>query len=500
MLFVFFLSQVEQLFDREKALKQALRILKGESEEDEPSGPIPHYFLIINIDGVLAFTNSEQSEIIPILGLVHSVKSSAFPEEKAILLETTYPFVIGFFHGKSKPNLDKFLQPLLSELRRLSPNNKDPIQTKGREFTVSLRCVVADTPMRTYLKKIKSHSGYWSCERCIQKGERRLTVGKKKKSIQFLELNAPPRIDIDFLSYCLSDDCIDDHLVNVLDVSPFIDLGLRWRKIYAFRCGSGFGRRISWSLVTGFVIDPMHTLTAGAFGRRLVGIASVKKEGKLKPSQLAEVDHRIRLFKSCKPSEFDRYLRSFTKCSSKYKHHELRDFKMYNHFPVFDGILQDDQLANILLLQYSVLLLGAPSPVKNENIREASVALKKYVQQLIDFSFPIRPKTHAIIHLPEDVENYECGLEVNSAYVFENFQGFFRNQILSGNLPVEQLRNRMIERFKYMMPTLTDGTIIDDLTLFNIEVARSEMLHSKKNCRRFLHRSRYKPHQKDLFS
>nr|CAH0105065.1 unnamed protein product [Daphnia galeata] len=258
---------VEQLFDREKALKQALRILKGESEEDEPSGPIPHYFLIINIDGVLAFTNSEQSEIIPILGLVHSVKSSAFSEEKAILLETTYPFVIGFFHGKSKPNLDKFLQPLLSELRRLSPNNKDPIQTKGREFTVSLRCVVADTPMRTYLKKIKSHSGYWSCERCIQKGERRLTVSKKKKSIQFLELNAPPRIDIDFLSYCLSDDSIDDHLVNVHDVSPFIDLGL--------------------PMVTGFVIDPMHTLTAGAFGRRLVGIASVKKEGKLKPSQLA---------------------------------------------------------------------------------------------------------------------------------------------------------------------------------------------------------------------
>ncbi len=41
MLLVFFLSQIEQLFDREKALKQALRILKGESEADEPSGPIP---------------------------------------------------------------------------------------------------------------------------------------------------------------------------------------------------------------------------------------------------------------------------------------------------------------------------------------------------------------------------------------------------------------------------------------------------------------------------
>jgi hypothetical protein len=56
----------------------------------------------------------------------------------------------------------------------------------------------------------------------------------------------------------------------------------------------------------------------------------------------------------------------------------------------------------------------------------------------------------------------------NSVDAFENFQGFFRNAILSGNLPVEQLRNRMIERFKYMLPTLSDGIIIEDNKLFKI--------------------------------
>jgi hypothetical protein len=226
----------------------------------------------------------------------------------------------------------------------------------------------------------------------------------------------------------------------------------------------------------------MHTLTAGAFGRRLAGIASVTREGKLKTSQLTEVDHRIALFKLCKPSEFDRYLRSLSNCFSKYKHHELRDFMMYNLYPVFDGILQDDHLCNVLLLQYSVLLLGGffPSPVEEDDIRGATAALKTYVQQLIDFGFPIRPTTHAITHLPEDVKKYQCGLEVNSAYVFENFQGFFRNTILSGNLPVEQLRNRMIERFKYLLPTLSDGTIIQDLKLFKIEVARSEARVSRQ--------------------
>jgi hypothetical protein len=446
-------------------MDRAQRILRGEkeSEPDELQTELPHYFIVINIDGVIAFTNSEQAEIIPILGLVYSVKRSAFSEEPEIVLETRYPFVIGFFHGKEKPDLGKFLEPLFEELKRLSPNNADPVQTAGREFTASLQCVVADTPMRTYLKKIKGHSGYWSCERCIQRGERRSTEGKKKTSIQFLDLNAPPRLDEDFLSYCAdNDDCVDDHVAGVEDVSPFFDFG--------------------FPMVTGFIIDPMHTFTAGAFGRRLVGVASVKNEGKLKSSQLTEADNRIRLFKACRPSEFDRYLRSLTSCGNKYKHHELRDFKMYNLFPVFDGILQNNQLENIMLLQFSVLLLGGfdPSPVEETNIREAEDALKKYVQQLIDFGFPIRPTTHAIIHIPDDVRTYQCGMECNSAYVFENFQRFFRDQILSGNLPVEQLRNRMIERFKYLLPTAADGTIIDAVSLFKIEVARSELLHSKQ--------------------
>jgi hypothetical protein len=60
----------------------------------------------------LAFNNSEQAEIIPILGLVYSVKRSALSEEdEAIVLETPYPFAIDFFHGKIKPDLTVFLKP-----------------------------------------------------------------------------------------------------------------------------------------------------------------------------------------------------------------------------------------------------------------------------------------------------------------------------------------------------------------------------------------------------
>lgn len=67
-----------------------------------------------------------------------------------------------------------------------------------------------------------------------------------------------------------------------------------------------------------------------------------------------------------------------------------------------------------MLLQYSVLLLVGfdPSSVGHAKFSEASAGLKQYVQQLIDFGFLIRPTIHAIIHLPEDVQTYECGIEV----------------------------------------------------------------------------------------
>jgi hypothetical protein len=37
--------------------------------------------------------------------------------------------------------------------------------------------------MRSYLKRVKGHSGYWSCERCVQAGVSRLihSKGIKKK-------------------------------------------------------------------------------------------------------------------------------------------------------------------------------------------------------------------------------------------------------------------------------------------------------------------------------
>ena len=454
--------KIADLIDKGRKEENARRVLRGEDPLPDTinDGKLVHFLIDINIDGVQLFHNSEQAGIIPILAVIYSGNHSADSTEDPVVIQLRHPFVIGFYIGKSKPDLTKFLEPLFAELNRLCPNNVDPEATKGREFTASLRCVIADSPMRAYLKKCKGHSGYWSCERCIQKGISTLVSGNKKETIEFRELNAPPRTDEDFATYCKSDESVDDHISNPNNVGPFYEFG--------------------FCVISGFVIDPMHTMSAGAFGRRLRGITLKASEGKLEVAELKQADYRINMFRGCKPYEFERFLRPLKSSVKKYKHHELRDFMMYYLFPVFNGLLKKNQLENILLLQYSMILLGGfqTTEIPANDITEATRILKLYVQQLIDFQIPIRPTTHAIIHLPEDVANFKCGIESLSAYVFENFQGFFCAHVISGNKTVEQLKNRLIERYKYLLPTLAVGSIITSTKLFELEVAKEELRNS----------------------
>lgn len=375
------------------------RVLRDEQPlpDSEPEEQLFNFIIDINIDGVQVFNNSEQAEVIPILAVIYAIKQSADSTKPPVVIQLRHPFVIGFFLGKCKPNLDQFLAPLFLELKRLCPNNVNPDVTRGREFTASLRCVIADYPMRSYLKRCKGHSGYWSCERCIQEGESIVNPGKKKGKIQMRELNAPLRVDKDYITYRISPDSSDDHVHQNCEDTPFFQFG--------FGC------------VSGFAIDPMHTMHAGAFGRRMKGIAFVKAEGQLSKELLTIVNHRILMFQQCKTSDFERVLRPLTTSVRKYKHHELRNMMMYYLFPVFSGLLPNDHLENVLLLQFAMLLLGGfdPNPVSKCDIDEASKILKLYVQQLMNFGFPIRPTTHAIIHLPEDVANFCCGSECLSA-------------------------------------------------------------------------------------
>lgn len=86
-----------------------------------------------------------------------------------------------------------------------------------------------------------------------------------------------------------------------------------------------------------------------------------------------------------------------------------------------------------------------------------------------------------MIHVPDDVDKYQVGVENLSAFIYENFQGYFRHFIASGHKGAEQLRNRLIERRLYLLPTSSVGLIINTAESFEIEAKKSAVSRSNSN-------------------
>lgn len=115
-----------------------------------------HEKILINvhIDG-LPLTNSSKSDFWPILASI-CVNS----------LNHTEPFVIGIHHGKNKPeNSNDFLRPFVDEMKNLEQNG---IRISDAQvISIIINAILCDTPARSYVCKIKGHTGYEGCSKCI---------------------------------------------------------------------------------------------------------------------------------------------------------------------------------------------------------------------------------------------------------------------------------------------------------------------------------------------
>ncbi|XP_057658641.1 uncharacterized protein LOC130895408 isoform X1 [Diorhabda carinulata] len=101
-----------------------------------------------NVDGLPIYRNGQKHDLWPILALVKNFKSE--------------PFVVGSFLGSGKPNLlSAFLEDFLIELSNLLTTG---IEINNNIHEVKFHSFVCDAPARAYLKCVKTHSGYSSCE------------------------------------------------------------------------------------------------------------------------------------------------------------------------------------------------------------------------------------------------------------------------------------------------------------------------------------------------
>lgn len=112
--------------------------------------------LIINVDGLQLFKSSSR-QFWPILCKIHAN------------VDVYKPFPVTIYLGNKKPdNLLKFR----GFIDKINVLQEEGIQVEDRILQVCIKAFVCDTPAHALLKCVKSHGGYWACERCTVRGVR----------------------------------------------------------------------------------------------------------------------------------------------------------------------------------------------------------------------------------------------------------------------------------------------------------------------------------------
>jgi len=343
--------------------------------------------LTINVDGLPVFKSSGL-QIWPILATIN---------------EETDPVIIALFCGSNKPDsIDDFLEDFLAEYQVLIVNG---IKTETGIKPFKIKCFTCDAPARQLLKNVKGHTGYNSCERCTVKGE------MVNRTMTFRDTSSPLRTDFDFNSFSYPN---HQHRLSVLAVNEF-------------KC------------VSNFVLDYMHLVCLGVVKRMLYRLKEGPRVCKLSQMQIDLISTKLKSLRNQLPSELARQPRSLSEVK-RWKATEFKQFLLYT------GMSVPNTLS--LSVAISVMLSYRSDDQEYSTLLDfAKDLLKWFVDASSDIygnSF-VSYNVHSLIHLHQDVENFQCGLQEISTFPFENFMQRIKRMIRKNHQGLSQVARRMKE-------------------------------------------------------
>ncbi|VEN37174.1 unnamed protein product [Callosobruchus maculatus] len=352
--------------------------------------------LQINIDG-LPLSESNSSQLWPILGNVHPGKDV---------------FLIGAYHGYSKPHdANKFLEYFVKDAQELLENG---LEYKGEHVNVKLRCIICDAPAKSFIMKIKGHTGYHSCTKCTQEGE------YQKGRVCFPEISFTKRSDESFIAQ--TDE--DYHLgTSILTDIPNI------------------------GLVTQIPLDYMHLICIGVVKKIInLWLSGPNLKVRLQHRKVSLISERLLSLRSYIPSKFARRPQEIENIS-KWKATELRQFLLYTSPIILHQIQSTVIYEHFLTLHVACrILCGKNCNDDKLKLSYAQKLLEHFVQSfsLIYGSELISHNVHGLLHLAEDVDHLGA-LDSFSAFPFENFLKTLKSLIRKHEKPLQQLHRRYVE-------------------------------------------------------
>ncbi len=362
--------------------------------------------LKLNVDGLPLFKSSSK-EFWPIL--------ASFARSR--------PFIVLLWYSDDgKPSsVSEFLEDVLKELEELKQSG---IVYNGRHYKVRVGAFIADAPARNFLKCTVGHKGVNACDRCeiIGSSESGRTVFNKDDKY-------PPRTDEKFnrLDYLKPKRVATDHSSHQTGVTPLIAAG--------------------FSCVKGFVLDPMHLIFLGVVKRLLHYLFKGPNCCRLSPQQKEIVNQRLARINGLLPSEFARQPRSL-KFLDRYKATEFRQFLLYTGMVVLRGVVPDAVYTHFLTLAIAITILHDVSQERREFFEGYSVKLlEHFVKECKNVYGPTFTSynVHSLLHICDDVTNFQVSLAELSAFEFENMLFHLKRYVKNAKNPIVQVEKRLIE-------------------------------------------------------
>ncbi|CAG9769997.1 unnamed protein product [Ceutorhynchus assimilis] len=349
-----------------------------------------------NIDGIPLYKSSN-IQAWPILGLIKN-----FNDQN--------PFAVGIFCGNSKPcPLDLYLDSFIRECNNLK---EDGLLFENRRYSIVIHSFICDAPAKAFIKCIKSHSGYSSCDKCIEIGDyiNGRVVLKNTNSAKRTNNSLREQLD-------------EDHHVGI---SPLLNLDI--------------------DMVNIFPIDYMHNVCLGVMKKLLNSWVGGNLNVRLPTRLVTFISNRLVNCVSFIPGEINRKPRPLSELP-KFKATEFRTFLLYTGIVVLKDIVSAPIYNHFLLFHTGIILLMSENNLSREkNCENSKRIFETFIshgQKLYGPEFPIY-NIHVLSHLPDDVLKFGS-LDSFSAFPFENYLGNIKSLVRSSTKPLQQICRRIIE-------------------------------------------------------
>lgn len=410
-------------FDRHKTNIENIEDVYDGSQYQKIMGDkdASHISLTWNTDGVPIFESSKYC-MWPIQCLIN---------ELPVHLRKKHALLAGLWFGTTKPSIDCFLRPFVSEVNRLATEGFNWLSNSKHTCKTFVHAIVcsADAVARCMLQGIKQFNGKYGCSWCLHPGER---VEKGDGSVRVYPHDKYDlRTHLTFLEHA-KQSVSGDHSFGVMHASRLLLLH-------------------DFDIVCGFAVDYMHCVLLGVT-RTLTSLwfdSDHHTEPYYIGRKISDIDKRLLSIRP--PSTISRAPRSITlRCY--WKASEWRNWLLMYAVLCVNGILPAMYLQHFMLLVCAIDILYGSS-ISAADLTFAEVLLDHFI---IDYESlygkcHLSYNIHQLSHLPDTVR-WWGPLWTTSAFPFESGNGLL-SKLFNGTqgLPIQVSHRFTIFRSLPMM-------------------------------------------------